>query len=202
MNGPIAWYHGRFIHQRRVNVLARHLSEMIAKDASVLDVGCGDGLLASKLQHLRPDLSIRGIDVLVRSDTLIDVSPFDGKTIPVSSGGVDVVLFVDVLHHTESPGDLLAEASRVAGGQVVLKDHYLLGIAAQQTLALMDNVGNSRHGVEIPCNYQTPSQWENHYANAGLCESEVREQLGLYPPPFSWLFERSLHFIVCLDHRA
>lgn len=202
MNGPIAWYHGRFIHQRRVDVLARHLSDMIAKDASVLDVGCGDGLLASKLQHLRPDLSIRGIDVLVRPDTLIEVSPFDGETIPVDSGDVDVVLFVDVLHHTDAPGDLLVEASRVAGDQVVLKDHYLQGVAAQQTLALMDNVGNSRHGVEIPCNYQTPDQWANHYAAAGLREVQVREHLGLYPPPLNWFFERSLHFIACLDHQS
>ncbi|WP_207310458.1 class I SAM-dependent methyltransferase [Rubripirellula amarantea] len=202
MNGPIAWYHGRFIHQRRVEVLSRHLADLIVPDASVLDVGCGDGLLSARLQQLRPDLSVSGIDVLVRPDAKIEVVEFDGKTIPIAKDGVDVVLMVDVLHHTDVPGDMLKEAARVSKKQVIIKDHYLQGFAAHQTLSMMDNVGNTRHGVEIPCNYQTPEQWTQLYQASGLQVAEMRNQLGLYLPPLNWFFERSLHFIASLEERT
>lgn len=199
MNGPIAWYHGRFIHQRRVNVLAGHLAEMVVQDASVLDVGCGDGLLASRLSELRPDLSISGMDILVRPGARIPVTPFDGTTIPMESDSVDVVMMIDVLHHTHDPRIMLREASRVARQRVIIKDHYLQGIAAHRTLSVMDSVGNTRHGVVIPNNYQTPQQWSQHYEFSNLREVEIREHLGLYLPPLNWLFERSLHFIASLE---
>ena len=76
MNGPISWYHERFVHQRRIRVLAQHFADLIARDASVLDVGCGDGMLAAQIAKMRPDISMRGIDVLVRDDPAIPVEPF------------------------------------------------------------------------------------------------------------------------------
>jgi SAM-dependent methyltransferase len=199
MRTPIAWYHERFIHQRRIAVLARHLSDLIAPQATVLDVGCGDGELAALLRHCRPDLDIRGIDVLLRPAPAIPVEPFDGENIPRATGSVDTVILVDVLHHTNSPRQLLREAARASRKQVIVKDHFLQGIAARRTLAIMDHVGNARHGVEIPCNYMTPEQWDALYQAAGLKRLECRERLGLYPPPLCWWFERSLHFIAALE---
>ena len=198
MSSPIAWVHKRLIHERRVQVLAQHFADLLVRDAEVLDVGCGDGKLAARILALRPDVSIRGIDVLVREETEIPVDEFNGDEIPLQTNSVDVVTLVDVLHHTQSPGQLLCESARVARKQVLLKDHYLQGFAAGKTLKMMDHVGNARHGVEIPCNYLTPSQWDDLYAAAGLKPVECRDSLGLYLPPLNWCFERSLHFIAAL----
>jgi SAM-dependent methyltransferase len=195
----IAWYHQRYIHQRRVDVLAGHFSQMIARDATVLDVGCGDGSLAARIAQSRPDVTIRGIDVLVREGSAIPIEAFDGINIPLPTDAVDTSIMIDVLHHTDTQRELLCEAARVARKQVILKDHYLQGIAAYPTLALMDHVGNARHGVDIPCNYLTPSRWEELFEAAGLREVERRERLGLYPPPLRWLFERRMHFIIELE---
>ncbi len=199
MSGPIAWYHDRFIHQRRIDVLANHFAQLIGKNATVLDVGCGDGKLAGLIGERRSDLSIRGIEVLVRNDSAIPIEAFDGEQIPFAPDSFDAVIMIDVLHHTLSPDQLLREATRVARRQVILKDHYLQGFAAHRTLAMMDHVGNARHGVEIPCNYLTPEQWDELYQNAGLQMIECRERLGLYPQPLSWFFERSLHFVAALE---
>ncbi|QDT02682.1 hypothetical protein K227x_10600 [Rubripirellula lacrimiformis] len=199
MNGPIAWYHGKYVHRRRVDVLRRHFCELIPDGARVLDIGCGDGWLSSEIVKARPDVSICGMDVLVRPDTLIDVTEFDGATIPLPTNSVDVAILVDVLHHTHDPARVLVEAARVARDRVVIKDHFLRGIAAQQTLAFMDQIGNSRHGVEIPCNYLTPDDWTALYDQAQLEITESRQKLGLYPPPLSWLFERGLHFVASLN---
>ncbi len=199
MNGPIAWYHGRFIHSRRVNVLTHHLTELILKDAKVLDIGCGDGWLSSKIAENRNDVSVQGLDVLVRSDAFVEVTPFDGDVIPFGNDSFDTVMMIDVLHHTVDPLRLLSEAARVAKRQIVLKDHFLRGTLAFQTLAMMDRTGNSRHGVELPFNYQTPSKWTDLYHQIGWSVTESREQLGLYANPLSWFFERGLHFITALQ---
>src|SRR3954466_11161963 len=106
--------HGNFVHGRRVNVLARWLSDLISADARVLDVGCGDGLLAKIVGDARPDLTLEGIDVLVRGQTHVPVRAFDGKHIDSPDGAYDAVMFVDVLHHTDDPEILVAEAARVA----------------------------------------------------------------------------------------
>ena len=60
---PIEHIHGNYVHKRRVRVLSEHLAKLIPKDARVLDVGCGDGLLAHLILQRRPDLVLRGIDV-------------------------------------------------------------------------------------------------------------------------------------------
>src|SRR5215467_1811993 len=61
--------HGVFGHPRRVRVLAEHAARLIPRDAHVLDVGTGDGLLAATLANCRPDIRIEGCDVLVRPNT-------------------------------------------------------------------------------------------------------------------------------------
>jgi 2-polyprenyl-3-methyl-5-hydroxy-6-metoxy-1,4-benzoquinol methylase len=38
--------HGNLVHGRRVRVLAEWLARLLPQNAKVLDVGCGDGLLA------------------------------------------------------------------------------------------------------------------------------------------------------------
>jgi SAM-dependent methyltransferase len=77
------------------------------RNASVLDVGSGDGRLARLVADKRPDISIQGIDVLVRTDAAIPVVKFDGTSIPYGEGSFDVVMLVDVLHHTVEPMILL-----------------------------------------------------------------------------------------------
>jgi len=191
--------HGGYVHRRRVSVLSRHIAELVpAGAATLLDVGCGDGALASMVGRARPGLDIEGIDVLVRPGTSITVAPFDGVRIPRPDKSVDVVTFVDVLHHTVDPRILLAEASRVARMAVILKDHRLEGFLAGPVLRGMDWVGNARHGVVLPYNYQSPGQWTAHYRATGLEVVEERVDIGLYPWWASWLFGRRLHTITRL----
>ena len=124
----------------------------------MLDVGCGDGLLAFLILEKRPDLDLRGIDVLVREQTHIPVDRFDGLAIPHADASFDVVMFVDVLHHTEDPMALLGEAVRVARKTIVVKDHTLNGFLAGPTLHFLDRVGNARHDVALPYNLLAPKE--------------------------------------------
>jgi SAM-dependent methyltransferase len=190
--------HGKAVFDRRIEVLTRTLADFIPANARVLDIGCGSGTLARRIMALRPDVTIEGIDVLVRPGTEIPVTEFDGDTIPWPDGHFDIALFVDVLHHTEAPARLLAEAKRVSKGGIVIKDHFREGVLADATLRFMDWVGNAQHGVVLPYNYLSAPEWRSIWSRLGLKVERLTDKVGLYPAPFSWLFDRRLHFVARL----
>jgi hypothetical protein len=65
----------------------------------------------------------------------------------------------------------------------------------------MDWVGNRPHGVTLTYNYQSLSQWQQHFAACGLQAAQLSTALPLYPFPFSQLFGRKLHFVAQLTKR-
>ena len=195
----LARIHGGYVHPRRVQVLCQRLCQVLPPGARVLDVGSGDGWLARLMMTARPDLVITGIDILVRERTHIPVAPFDGTTIPYAAGSFDAVLFVDVLHHTTDPLVLLREARRVTRQSIVLKDHLCGGRWAATVLRLMDWVGNKQHGVVLPYNYWSRTQWQEAFRELGLTIGMWLGDLRLYAGPADWIFGRSLHFIVRLE---
>lgn len=191
--------HARNVYGRRIEVLARHLAELLPRDASVLDVGCGDGRLDQVVKGHRPDLDIEGIDVLLRPRTFISVKLFDGAVIPHPDRSFDAVTFVDVLHHTHDPAVLLREAARVARSCVIVKDHTMDGPLSGPLLRFMDWVGNERHGVVLPYNYWSSARWSRAFAEVGLTVGEDRRRLGIYPPVADWVFGDGLHRLTRLD---
>jgi SAM-dependent methyltransferase len=193
--------HARHVHQRRAQVLSAHIAELLPTNiATVLDVGCGDGRLSRLIQQKRPDLSLKGIDVLLRPRPEIPVTLFDGTSLPLPSQSADVVMFVDVLHHTTDPMQLLREAVRVARAAILIKDHVVKGLFARATLRFMDGVGNRRHHVALPHNYWRQEQWNHAWTQLRLNPAVWRFRLGLYPAPANLVFERSLHFLTLLHH--
>jgi SAM-dependent methyltransferase len=196
------WLHGKLVFRHRVDVLRDHLMELIPQRANVLDVGCGDGRLAWSIQKARTDVAIRGLDVLVRERTCIAVDQFDGKVLPYPDRSFDAVMAVDVLHHAENPMSLLSEAARVTREVVLIKDHLADPWLAIPRLRLMDRVGNARFGVALPYHYWTERRWRDAFHVLGLLPEVWRKRLGLYPPPASWIFDDSLHFIARLRRRS
>ncbi|ODT66979.1 MAG: methyltransferase type 11 [Pelagibacterium sp. SCN 63-23] len=192
--------HGRLIFGRRVEALGRALAALIpAGDGEVLDLGCGDGQVALALMQLRPELTVEGVDVLVRPVTHIKVTRYDGVVLPFADKSFDHVTIVDVLHHTDEPALILAEAARVARRSVVVKDHLRQGWLAGSTLRLMDWVGNRGHDVRLPYNYLSENEWQDAFAKAGLVAGQRQVKLGLYPAWLDWLFGRQLHFVQRLE---
>jgi len=189
---------GRSVFSRRVQTLCDHFVELLPSKARVLDVGCGSGMVAYCLQQRRPDLDVRGIDVLVQPQCYIPVERFDGQAIPFADGSFDVVMFVDVLHHTEDPMLLLREAVRMARQAILIKDHPRNGFLAGPTLRFMDWVANARHGIALPYTYWSHEQWYEAFEQLGLTVRFWNTRLGLYRPA-GWLFGRALHFIARLD---
>ncbi len=199
---PVQWTHDRYVRGRRVRVLTERIARMLPPDATVLDVGTGDGWLAREVMQLRRDVRIEGIDVLVRPGAKIPVREYDGRRIPYPDRSFDVVLFVDVLHHTTNAAELIREAVRVARRGVLIKDHACENAFDARTLQLMDRVGNERYSVALPFNYLARSQWTELFERAGASVESWTDRIGLYPAPVGWLFERKLHFLVALKPKG
>ncbi|MFT3913275.1 MAG: methionine biosynthesis protein MetW [Anaeromyxobacteraceae bacterium] len=194
--------HERVVFGRRVRALSRAIADLIPPNARVLDVGCGDGSIDGLIQQSRPDVAIQGVDVLVRPGTKIPVQKFDGEVLPFEDAAFDVVMFVDVLHHTNSPEKLLAEACRVSRGCLVIKDHTNDPPLGNVRLRFMDWVGNAHHGVVLPYNYMSAATWSSAWEKLGLHVSAYQTQVGLYPFPADLIFERGLHFVSRLEKEA
>jgi ubiquinone/menaquinone biosynthesis C-methylase UbiE len=191
----ISFLHEKLVFNRRINVLANNLSVFLTDKTTLLDVGCGDGHLDTLITKKVPNLSIEGIDVLIRPHTHIPVKKYDGITIPYGENSVDTVMFVDVLHHTEDPESLLAEAKRVARHSILIKDHLNNSFMSETILKLMDWVGNRHHNVVLPYNYLSQQEWEITFSSLNLKTNNRNTQLGLYPFPVNLIFEKNLHFI-------
>jgi SAM-dependent methyltransferase len=191
--------HEHGVHQRRTRVLAEAACAQLPRGLHLLDVGCGDGLFSASLMELRPDLRIEGVEVAARSNCRIPVVTFDGFTLPFPDNSFDGCMLIDVLHHTESPAVLLAEAARVGSQRVLLKDHLREGLAANSCLRFMDKVGNLRYDVPLPFNYLDSGQWELVTAACGLAMGRKDLLSRLYLFPANLVFGRRLNFMALLQ---
>ncbi|WP_341367838.1 class I SAM-dependent methyltransferase [Yoonia sp. BS5-3] len=190
--------HEKLVFNRRVRVLVEEIGAMLPAGAQMLDVGTGDGQIAKMIGERQDGTVVQGIDIMERETIHIPVTLFDGKTIPMEDNSVDIVTFVDVLHHTDDPQILISEASRVARKAVIIKDHLSENKLDHLTLRLMDWVGNAPHGVVLPYNYSPRRDWETWFANADLTIDKFQTKVPLYPAPLRWVFGRKLHFIARL----
>ena len=98
-----------------------------------LDVGCGTGLLAERLQAAGYDMagidpSDGMLDVLRSRAPQIEAVQASGTALPFSDDSFDLVVCVAVMHHVADPVDVratLGEMVRVGrpGGRILVWDH-------------------------------------------------------------------------------
>ncbi len=186
----------------RVERLADIIIAMIPSRCSMLDVGSGDGLLSYTIMKKRPDVSCTGLDILIRNNSYIPTKHYDGILFPFKDEEFDVVMFIDVLHHSDKQSQLLAEAKRVSKRYVLVKDHLLGGSISKILLKSMDWIGNKSYGVSLPYHYLKPPEWYDLFARAGFEILSFRDKLDVHN--IFWLnyLEKRLHFIAFLEKRS
>lgn len=190
--------HGAVVFRRRIRVLSQALADHMDHVGTVLDVGCGDGTLAQAVMATKPGLRFEGVDVFLRPHVAIPAQAYDGERLPFADDAFDWTTIVDVLHHTDDPASVLAECARVSRRGVIVKDHLREGLFSRPVLQLMDWVGNRGHGVRLPYNYLSKAEWDGIFSRLAIEPQKWTGHLGLYPFPFSAIFDRRLHFIARL----
>lgn len=99
---------------------------------SLLDLGCGPGLLLETLAAQYPELRLSGLDIApemirvakARLDGKADLRLGDSEELPWSDESFDYVFCVDSFHHYPNPERVLTEIGRVLkrNGEFVLAD--------------------------------------------------------------------------------
>lgn len=94
--------------------------EQIGKNKTVLDIGCGAGILTNALAQAGHrvhgiDLSPKSLEVAAKHDVTGSVAyqVANAYCLPYEDKTFDVVCAMDVLEHVEEPSLLISEASRV-----------------------------------------------------------------------------------------
>jgi SAM-dependent methyltransferase len=191
--------HDRYVYGRRVEQLSECLARLIPPDASVLDIGSGDGRVCSLVAAKRPDAQLTAVDTLARGKLFFPVTVYDGRRLPFDDGSFDGAMYVDVLHHADPLEPLLEEGLRVARRFVLIKDHLCRGAFDRAILRYMDDVGNEHFGVQSVYNYKSRKEWESLFRALNLTVKQWVGRLSLYPAVIGWVFERGLHFVARVE---
>jgi len=192
--------HHRAIHVPRVTRVTRALAAQIGRAASLLDIGCGDGTVAQGIGAAIGATHIAGVDVLVRPETAIPVTPYDGEHLPFPENAFEAVVISDVLHHCASPSTVLREALRVASRVVAIKDHFRFDRLSGAILLAMDQVGNAAPGVLVRGTYFTAGEWAELVRDAGGRFTGLEWPLRIHDLPWRLITQDRLQFAAKIQH--
>jgi 2-polyprenyl-3-methyl-5-hydroxy-6-metoxy-1,4-benzoquinol methylase len=107
------------------------LDELFAKadPQSLLDVGCGEGVLTHQWAQRLGDKRIVGIDLEdptiqaeweTRSAPNLEYRVMKAENLPFADGEFDVATAIEVLEHVPDPAHTVAEMARVASGHLLV----------------------------------------------------------------------------------
>lgn len=111
--------------RRLMDGFERSLEELVdsADPASLLDVGCGEGVLVQRLARRLPSRRVVGVDL--QEDSIqagwseheapnLSYRALEGGELPFTDGEFDMVSAIEVLEHLPDPERTLGEMSRCA----------------------------------------------------------------------------------------
>lgn len=189
------------IYETRLKELALQITPHLRERDKVLDVGCGFGALGKAVLEspdCPPLVKFSGLEKIERGGEFIPVETYEGSKIPYVDNAFDVVILADVLHHEENPHQLIDECARVTKRLLIIKDHKVDGILAQQRISLLDWAANMPYDIKCLYKYNTATEWQKwHEIHHLTIEKEVKS-MQLYPPLFNLFFGRRLHYFAVL----
>jgi 2-polyprenyl-3-methyl-5-hydroxy-6-metoxy-1,4-benzoquinol methylase len=173
--------------RRLMGAFERDLAELFASAAprSVLDVGCGEGILTSGWAQQNPGARVVGFDLedpklrehwAGASQPNLSFQTGDARELPFADREFDMVAAIETLEHIPDSERVVAEMARVAA-------HWLLVSVPREPLWRMLNVLRGAYVRELG---NTPGH-VNHWSATSFKQLLVRQgQLVQVRAPFPW----------------
>lgn len=165
----------RSIYQETLHTVS-FVQPFLVGQASVLDVGCGDGYVAWQLaQIFNGDVSCVDIGDF-RRVTLPHFSLYDGVHLPFADNQFDVVLLAFILHHVPDVLKplLLQEVKRVARHTVVVLEDTPRNLFDRLVSWSHGHRYRSKIGSSKGFGFLTKEEWERLFSRLGLSVVESR----------------------------
>jgi SAM-dependent methyltransferase len=169
----------------------------------IIDVGSGEGQLASIIQDYRPNTTVTCVDTYIRGrrERNIKVVRIDGEHLPFADASFDVALLINVLHHAANLEGLLEEARRVSRSRLVIKDHLANSWTQRRKLAILDVLGNVGSGAVVRGRYLSETEWESLFAELHDIRVRRYDKLAYRDGWARKLFPNSLEILFTLDRQ-
>ena len=151
----------RFLVDRFTRRVREHVRGLAP--ASLLDVGCGEGVVTSQLAATLPAARVVGLDVpdpalasewASRPEEFVEGTAYE---LPFEDGSFELVTALEVFEHLERPGDALREMARVSRGHVLVS-------VPREPLWRIANVASGRY---ISALGNTPGHIQ-HFSRRGI----------------------------------
>jgi len=195
-------FHEKYTLSRRTRVISQEILRFLPDHANILDIGCGGGEIAEILTDSNPTLKVSGIDIGGRTNSNIEITTYDGITIPFENNSFDFAIIVDVLHHTAIPKLILIEALRVSKRGIIVKDHNCAGRIQKTIMKITDTLGNWHHDVPLFFNFLSRKKWLLLWNVLNLNEEYYTTRLNIYSQFRGCIFKKDMDFISVLKKRS
>jgi 2-polyprenyl-3-methyl-5-hydroxy-6-metoxy-1,4-benzoquinol methylase len=156
-----------------------------ADPQSILDVGCGEGVLTERWAERLGEKPVIGLDLpdpkleaewATRGRENLEFRTFEGGDLPFADGSFDLVAATEVLEHVPDPERTLAEMARVAAR------HLLISVPREPLWRAL----NVARGAYLRDLGNTPGH-VNHWSKRGFVQAAARHgQVVEARSPFPW----------------
>lgn len=124
----------QWVKLEKLNYSKRTILGMIEK-GSIIDIGCGDGLL---LEHLKnKGIAVKGIDISEKAISLCKDRGLDcvqgdiTDRLPFADNAADGVMLIDVLEHIFQPAEVIREAHRITRSYLYISVPNFISLPAR-----------------------------------------------------------------------
>jgi 2-polyprenyl-3-methyl-5-hydroxy-6-metoxy-1,4-benzoquinol methylase len=165
----------------------RTLDELLgdAAPGSLLDVGCGEGVLVHKWAQCLPDARVVGIDLeetsiqagwRLRQAPNLEYRAMKAENLPFADGEFELASAIEVLEHVPDPEHTVAEMARCASG------HLLVSVPREPMWRML----NMARGAYLSDLGNTPGHL-NHWSKRSFVRMLERHgQVVQARSPFPW----------------
>ena len=159
-----------------------------ASPPTVLDIGCGEGALATHLSRQHGfDLMLTDLNAGLTPAVDLPFRPCTPAHLPFQDNAFDAALLVFVLHHADNPEAVMQEALRVSTHRVFVLESVAYHPVQRYVLGAVDATVNAlRSGGSMapphPETYRSTEDWSAWMREQGACIIEARTVPGWLHP--------------------
>jgi 2-polyprenyl-3-methyl-5-hydroxy-6-metoxy-1,4-benzoquinol methylase len=159
--------------------------EQVADHGTIVDLGCGEGVLLEKLVKKFPNLNIIGIDIMLENveicqKRLLPARQGNLYDLDIKDGSIDVVILMEVIEHLENAPKAIKEIYRIlkSNGKliVIFPNDAFFYFARLMTFKFKEAAYNPGH----------TRQWTHSDINQLLLENGLKVLSARSIPFFFW----------------